>query len=366
MRGPSIAIGDVLSGKWRVDALLGEGGMGAVFAATHLRTGHPVAIKLLRAGHDRDPELCERLRREGYAANRIRHPGVVAVLDDGVTADGAPYLVMERLVGEPLDLLAERRGGSLSPAEVGRLGERWLEVIAAAHARGVIHRDLKPENAFLCADGSLKVLDFGIAQVRGDSAPRLTATGVPMGTPAFMPREQALALWDQVDTRSDVYALAASLFTLLTGRLVHEAQSGPELLVMVSTVPVPPVRSVAPYIPPGFAAVLDRALSFYPRDRFRDAGEMLTALRAALAADEGRATPVFDRTTRTIPTHARTTERPVSTSASRRMSRPRARWVAAAAVLLAGASGIAFAWVLWEPAATVPVDTAAITATEPL
>ncbi|MBK6518960.1 MAG: protein kinase [Polyangiaceae bacterium] len=245
------------------------------------------------------PGQRERLHREGFASNRVDHPGVVAILDDGYTAGGASYLVMERLEGQPLDALADQQGGLLSLEQVLDLGARWLDVVAAAHAVGVVHRDLKPENVFLTSAGVLKVLDFGLASVRDEGARRrLTATGVPMGTPAFMPPEQALALWDQVDARSDVYAVGASLFTLLTGRLVHEARTGPELLVMVSTRQAPRVIQLASAIPAAIGEVLDRALRFRREERFADAGEMLAAFRraAALLRATGNLHQAFART----------------------------------------------------------------------
>jgi len=131
--------------------------------------------------------------------------------------------------------------------------------------------------------GKVKVLDFGLARIRElSNKARLTVTGSPMGTPAFMPPEQALAYWDEVDARSDVYSIAASLFTLMTGRLVHDGSTVPEVIVKVSTRPAPPVQSVAPHIPPPIAIVLDRALSFRREGRFDDAGQMLMALRAAV------------------------------------------------------------------------------------
>ncbi|MBK8938500.1 MAG: serine/threonine protein kinase [Polyangiaceae bacterium] len=204
MTGPLLTAGEVLDGKWRIEGELGRGGMGSVYAALHVRNQRRVAIKVLHGELAHDPEQRERLHREGFASNRVDHPGVVAILDDGYTAGGASYLVMERLEGQPLDALADQQGGLLSLEQVLDLGARWLDVVAAAHAVGVVHRDLKPENVFLTSAGVLKVLDFGLASVRDEGARRrLTATGVPMGTPAFMPPEQALALWDQVDARSD-------------------------------------------------------------------------------------------------------------------------------------------------------------------
>ena len=283
MSAAPIAPGTLFDGKWRVEHVLGEGGMGAVYAATHVRNGARVAIKVLHADVARDAGQRERFLQEGYAANRVGHPGVVRVLDDGTTPEGATFLVMERLDGRSLEALAEERGGLLPLDEVMRVSQRWLEVMAAAHAQGIVHRDLKPENVFVCTDGTIKVLDFGLARVKEVvSQKRLTTTGVPLGTPAFMPPEQALAHWDEVDTRSDVYSLGASMFTLLTGQLVHDGRTVPELLVAVSTRQARPIRSLSPGVPAALAVVIDRALSHSPAHRYRDAGEMSAALRAAL------------------------------------------------------------------------------------
>ena len=275
-------VGAVLAEKWRVEGLLGEGGMGAVFAAVHVRNGARVAIKILKREMAQDEATRLRFFHEGYAANRVDHPGVVRVLDDGLTSDGLPFLVMERLNGGSLEAVAEARGGTMPLDELAPLAERWLEVLAVAHSKGIVHRDIKPENVFVCDDGSLKVLDFGLARVAElASQRRLTVAGVTMGTPAFMPPEQALAHWDEVDARSDVYALGASIFTLLTGRLVHDARTVPELLVMSSTQRVRPVASLAPQLPLAIASLLDRALAFGRDERWGDAGEMLQAWRRA-------------------------------------------------------------------------------------
>ncbi len=170
MTGPLLTAGEVLDGKWRIEGELGRGGMGSVYAALHVRNQRRVAIKVLHGELAHDPEQRERLHREGFASNRVDHPGVVAILDDGYTAGGASYLVMERLEGQPLDALADQQGGLLSLEQVLDLGARWLDVVAAAHAVGVVHRDLKPENVFLTSAGVLKVLDFGLASVRDEGA----------------------------------------------------------------------------------------------------------------------------------------------------------------------------------------------------
>ena len=276
--------GFVLDGKWRIDCLLGTGGMGAVYRATHLRNNVTLAAKVLHPGIANDPVARERFLLEGYAANSVGGGGTVQVLDDGKSPDGYVYLIMELLQGETVDGLAERRGGKLPIDETLRIAEQLLTTVAAAHAQGILHRDLKPENLFLTRSGQLKVLDFGLASIKQHTnQARLTVTGEPMGTPAFMPPEQALANWDQVDARSDVYSIAASVWTLLTDTLVHEGTTVPQLLVNVSTKQAAPIRSASPELPQPIADVFDRALRFDRRGRWGDAGEMLRALRDAMS-----------------------------------------------------------------------------------
>jgi serine/threonine-protein kinase len=273
-------IGRVLRDKWRLDALLGIGAMAAVYAATH-RNGMRAAVKLLHPELAADPNVRARFLREGYAANKIEHPGCVSVLDDDVAEDGSVFLVMELLAGETLDERAERRGDKLPLPEVVAAADQILDALAAAHAKGIVHRDIKPGNLFVTRSGALKVLDFGIARLLENQGATATMTGAAMGTPAFMPPEQALAEWDKVDGRTDIWALGATMFTLLTGRYVHEAESVTALLVAISSRPIQPIASVLPGIPKGIGAVIDRALAFRPEDRWPDARSMQAALRAA-------------------------------------------------------------------------------------
>ena len=281
---PTARIGTTLKGKWRLDRLLGTGGFATVYAATH-RAGKRVAIKVLHAALGASEEVRRRFLREAYAANAVEHPAVVGVSDDDVTEDGAPFLVMDLLDGETAEGRRKKAGGRLDAGDVMFLAEEVLGALAAAHAKGIVHRDLKPENLFMTADGHVKVLDFGIARFRepGDEA-SATQTGLTMGSPAFMAPEQARGRWAEVDARTDVYALGATMFVLLTGRLVHGKQNLNEALIDAATKQAPPLASVVPGVAPAVAAVVDRALAFEKEKRWPDAGAMRDAVRAAKEA----------------------------------------------------------------------------------
>ena len=279
-------VGQVLRGKWRLDRLIGTGGMAAVYAATH-RNGQRGAVKLLHLELGSHEDSRARFLREGYVANQVNHPGVVSVVDDDVAEDGSVFLVMELLEGETVEARAEARpGGRLQVAEVVAIADQLLDVLAAAHERGIVHRDLKPENIFLTRKNELKVLDFGIARMRElSTGSNATRTGAMMGTPAFMPPEQALGNWSSVDGRTDLWAVGAVMFGLLSGRAVHEAATLNKLLLAAMTQAAPPLASVAPHVPPAIAAVVDRALAFDQAHRWSDARSMQAALRSAAASN---------------------------------------------------------------------------------
>ncbi len=275
-------LGTVLKGKWRLDAVIGIGGMACVYAATH-RNQSRVAIKMLHPEVALDAEVTMRFLREGYVANAVGHPGTVTVLDDDVTEDNAPFLVMELLIGQTLDTMLAFQPEGLPAREVLPLIDQLLDVLATAHEKGIVHRDLKPENLFLTSEGRLKVLDFGIARLREQSRATGAGTraGSVLGTPAFMAPEQALGRWNEVDQRTDIWAVGATAFTLLCGRFVHEAQTIQEQLVLSATRPAPPLRTLAPVVPDALATVVDRALAFQREHRFQDARTMRGALRQA-------------------------------------------------------------------------------------
>ena len=275
-------LGLTLKGKYRLEGVLGMGGMAVVYLGVH-RNGLRVAVKMLHPELSADAETRARFVRESYLANSIDHRAAVRVLDDDVTDDGAVFLVMDLLEGETLQQRAKRKGGSLSPLECLILGHQLGDALGAAHDKGIVHRDVKPENLFLTRDGVLKVLDFGIARLLDASAAGLTATGHRMGTPAYMPPEQALGRAAEVDARTDVWAAGATLFTLLSGHFVHDCETAGELVVQTATRPARSLAVVAPEVPDALIAVVDRALSFAREGRFPSARALRDALAEAYA-----------------------------------------------------------------------------------
>lgn len=265
-------IGSVLRGKWRIDRLLGIGGMAAVYEGTH-RNGKRGAVKMLHLEYSTDADTRARFLREGYVANTVNHPGAVSVFDDDVAEDGSVFIVMELLLGKTLEELSQARPDKrLGILETLRITDKLLDILAAAHEKGIVHRDLKPDNIFVMEDGTVKVLDFGIARMRDvQASAKMTKTGNAMGTPAFMPPEQALGEWDRVDGRTDLWAVGATMFAMLTGRYVHESDSLNQLLLKAMTHPAPAMRTVLPGLPNDVADVIDKVLAFDPAQRFADA-----------------------------------------------------------------------------------------------
>ena len=280
-------VATVLKDKWTIDRVVGVGGMATVYAATH-RNQKRVAIKMLLPELSSNVDVRTRFLREGYVANTVGHRGAVAVDDEDVADDGAAFLVMELLEGETLEDRRARKGGRLAPDEVLSLMDQLLDVLAAAHEKGVVHRDLKPENLFFTQDGVLKVLDFGIARLRDGSAEAAgrgaTRTGSVMGTPAFMAPEQARARWEMVDGQTDLWAVGATMFTLLSGHFVREAGTVNEELALAITAPAVSVATAAPDLPRPVVELVDRALAYEKADRWPDARAMQIAVRLAYHA----------------------------------------------------------------------------------
>jgi serine/threonine-protein kinase len=278
---PEARIGQTLSGKWRIDSLLDVGGMGAVYVATH-RNGRRCAIKMLHPRFARDPEVRKRFLREGYVANKIGHPGAVAILDDDTTEDGAPFLVMELLEGDSLAALLNRLGGKLPVPDVLAIAGQVLEVLGVAHGHGIIHRDIKPGNVFITRSGHTKLLDFGLARIRDGAVSIIpTAAGVVMGTAGYMAPEQARGTPDQVDGRSDIFAVGAVMFRALTGRRIHEKQSAFDVMLAAMKDQAPSLSTALPGARPLLVQAVDKALAFEKPARWQTARAMFDALHAA-------------------------------------------------------------------------------------
>jgi serine/threonine-protein kinase len=274
-------VGTIIGGKWRVDALLGSGSMAAVYAVTH-RNGARAALKILHPTLCTDPAVCERFLGEGYLANSVKHPGIVRVLDDGVTDDGCVFLTMDLLEGDTLEGHRQKRGNRIPVGEALDLGDKLMDVLSAVHAAGIIHRDLKPQNVFVCDDGVLKLLDFGVARVFDrTSQSKLSMFGLVLGTPSFMSPEQALGSRDKVDHRSDIWSFGATLFTALTGETVHLGANVQAKLLAAATVKARSIAMVMPELPAAIAAVIDMALRFKKEDRWQSVDVMRRAFREA-------------------------------------------------------------------------------------
>jgi serine/threonine-protein kinase len=272
-------VGKVLAGKYRLDSLLGVGGMAAVYAATHLNNSKRFALKVLHPIVAIQADVKKRFLREGYIANKVEHPGAVSVLDDGTDEDGTVFLVMELLEGVSLRGKADR-DGRLPPRELLRIVIDLLDVLAASHTAGIIHRDLKADNVFITNANEVKVLDFGVARIN-DAPEGKTRTGVVMGTPEYMPPEQARGRSELVDGRSDLWAVGAMMYKLLTGHYPHEAETTNEVLLLAMTEPAPKLKIADAH--PLLVALVDKALAFERDDRFPDAKAMQAAAREALA-----------------------------------------------------------------------------------
>ncbi len=288
-------VGTIIEDKYRVDALIGRGGMGAVFRAENLRIHKPVALKLLSAPYEAGSDAERRFLREARVAGSLGHPNIVEVFDLGHTEDGMPFQVMELLEGQSL---AERirTEGALPEADGLDIAAQILSALEAAHGRGVVHRDLKPENVFLVErSGGLvaKLLDFGVSKSLTEQTLSITVTGVVVGTPYYLSPEQARGERD-LDHRVDIWAMGVLMYETLTGVLPFKAESYDELLKkIVSTRPQPPSR-FQPRMTTAVEDIIQRAMAFRAEERFASASEMLGAVTEARRAPKARPAPSYD------------------------------------------------------------------------
>ena len=285
--------GTVLAGKYRVERLLGEGGMGWVVVATHLQLEQRVALKFMRPSHARDTsDAVPRFLREARAAARIQSEHVARVMDVGTLENGAPYLVMEYLEGQDLESLLSQHG-ALPPEVVVEYVMQACEGLGEAHAAGIVHRDLKPANLFLArrSDGSVRVklLDFGISKLAaagGGPEVAMTNTQALMGSPLYMAPEQMRSS-KNVDGRADIWSMGVILYEMLGGRAPFDGETLPVVCARIMTEPPPPLRSVKPDVPPELEAVVVRCLDKEPQQRFQDVASLARAL-APFATPEAR------------------------------------------------------------------------------
>jgi len=402
-RETEVSPGQILAGKYRIERVLGRGGMGVVVAARHMQLDEQVALKFLLPEALANQDAVRRFEREARAAVKIKSEHVARVTDVGTLESGSPFMVMEYLSGNDLgDYLLQK--GPLGVEEAVESVLQACEAIAEAHSMGIIHRDLKPANLFriVRADGtpSIKVLDFGISKVQGDHA--MTHTSSMMGSPQYMSPEQMTAA-KTVDARADIWAMGVILLELLTGKTPFDGDTIPELCVAILHSEPPPLSRFRPELPIDLGLVIDRALQKSRDDRFPNVAEFATALApfgppgAAVSAERirrvlgvnpergartllvGSGSTISDarprETSATVladagtPAHVRTGSTPTGSAqtgstqldASSTQPNPAAKnqstlLLAAAAVLVLG-SGIA--WLLWpEPPAEAALEPA--------
>jgi eukaryotic-like serine/threonine-protein kinase len=281
---PGELIGSTQLGRYRVTRKIGQGGMGAVYEAVHVKLDKRVAIKVLLEKYANSEGVVQRLEQEARLASAIGDPHIIDVADIGQTDDGRTLIVMELLAGESLAHLIART--DMTETRIASLVSQAARALAAAHGKGVIHRDIKPENLFvLTRDGGdfVKVVDFGISKlVRGDREdPRLTGTGMVIGTAAYMSPEQARG--DDVDERTDVYALGVVMFEAATGRLPFQAENYLKMLSEVANAEAPSPRSLRPSLSERFERIAMKAMAKNRDHRYASARELADALDALAA-----------------------------------------------------------------------------------
>lgn len=329
--------GELLGGKYTVERLFAEGGMGIICLGRHVQLDQPVAIKFLRRAMTGRPSIVQRFLNEARALAALRSEHVVRVMDVGQLASGRPYLVMEHLEGAHLEALLQRDG----PLHVELAVSYVLQVcqsLAEAHALGIVHRDIKPENLFLWSGGprrdTIKVLDFGLAKRLGP-AQALGVTGPQegLGSPCYMSPEQ-ISTPQSVDSRTDIWSLGVVLYQLLSDRLPFDGNSLVEVLSHILTAAPQPLIEVAPDLDPELDAIVGRCLAKSPEARYQTMSELAEALTAYLAE---RQRPVAERQSpavarepdETMPPTSNSTTAPADALAQRPVSRSRRRFPSA-------------------------------------
>jgi serine/threonine-protein kinase len=279
----ALARGQILNQTYRVERLLGAGGMADVYLVSHTRLPRQFALKLMKLGGGEREQFLARFRREGEVLAGLRHPHIVDVVDTNQLSDGSPYLIMELLDGE--DLAARlQRVGPFSVIAALEIAKQVGEALGAAHAAGVVHRDLKPSNIFLCRSGPVsnyvKILDFGIAKLVSDERTPLTLTASLMGTPGYMAPEQALGRLESIDGRTDQFALAAVLYELLSGRPAFHRPGDAVYAILGRVVNDQPPPLTLPAAHAQLQRAIERGLSKRQEDRYPEIRDFLAALGA--------------------------------------------------------------------------------------
>ncbi len=313
-------LGTVIDGRYQLESLLGEGGMGLVYRATHTRLGKAFAIKVLRQGNSRDPSAMARFQLEAQSASAIGNAHIVDVSDFGTLPDGSTYFVMEYLKG--VDLISATDAAGPMPAERAcHIAIQLCRALGAAHEIGIVHRDLKPENVFLLdRDGDpdfVKVLDFGIAKVAHATTPLTQDTDI-LGTPHYMSPEQCEGLG--IDHRTDIYALGVLIYEMLAARVPHDADTAMAILHKHVYSRPTPIDLYVPQVPPSLKRIIERCLEKKPERRYQSMAELRVELERAQI--EARTAPL-----------ARSGWR----ARIRRHSRRPLGWAAAALIALLGA-----------------------------
>lgn len=298
-QSPLVRKGYLVAGKYELEYMIGQGGMGTVWAARHTNLGQRAAVKFISIAHIESEDALRRFDAEAKAAATIRSRNVVQVHDNGELEDGTPYMVMEFLEGESLHDRIDR-DGSLPLEEALRIVRHVGKALSVAHGMGIIHRDIKPENVFLAtspddSEYTGKVLDFGVAkflQARGPAHAR-TRTGTIVGTPLYMSPEQVRGL-KTIDHRTDIYSLGALTFTMLTGTVVFDGKTFGDLLFQICTEPLPKMTDVAPWLPAAVDTWFEKACARSPDDRFQTVQEMVDALATAVGLSVRATVPDTD------------------------------------------------------------------------
>ena len=337
-------VGSIVADRYHVLRVLGQGGMGKVYLAEHVKMGRMSALKVLRPAAMRDVDAVSRFNREAANASRISHPNVAAIYDFGETSEGVVYLAMEFVDGTPLKSLIEE-SGALPAARAADIARQAAEGLAAAHDLGIVHRDLKPENLMITRsrDGAdiVKIVDFGIAKANGNDAQKVTKTGHVIGTPDYMSPEQLAG--DPIDARSDIYSLGIVAFNMLTGKLPFPSDSAQEAMIMRLTDPPKRLGEVRPDVawPTALQTAMDKALARAAAARYEHAVEFGRDLSDAAKGMANEISPAPPRVARgnTVP--------------ETRVRTPKAKKWPAAVMIGAGIAGLlvvsaALAPILWK------------------